>query len=105
MLSERRARIVYDTGADVARLEVEGAGEVKASPSEAADSLLLDRQGALVGVDLGGDGLSRMVVMVGAHEDVAMTKEAVVLLATDARGEPLEIRIANARKVLSGTVG
>jgi hypothetical protein len=100
MLNERRARLAYEAAGDVARIEVEGAAEARGGAAEAMASLLLDAKGALVGVDLGGEGLSRMVVMVGAHEDVASTRETIVGLVRDTRGEPREIRVANARATI-----
>jgi hypothetical protein len=96
MLNERRARLVYDDATNEAVLIVDAAGAGQRTALADA-SLLLDTKGRLVGVDLGGEGLSRMVVMVGAHEDVATTRETRVQILRDAGGEPRELRIADGR--------
>jgi hypothetical protein len=90
MLNERRARVSHDKTS----LEVEDAGPAAGAAVETRVTLLLGANGELVGVDLGGEGLKRMVVMVGAHEDVAMTREATVGLVRDADGGPREIRLS-----------
>jgi hypothetical protein len=95
MLNERRARLRMDTDG-AARLEVEGHGPAGGGEVPAEVTLLLDARGALVGVDLGGEGLARTVVMLGAHEDVKDTRTATVHLVRDMSGGPAEIRIAKA---------
>jgi hypothetical protein len=94
MVNERRATLHVDPGAGIARLVVEGAGPASGAGAKTKVSLLLDAKGGLVGVDLGGEGLSRMVVMVGKHEDVATTRDATAEVFRAAGGEPLEVRIA-----------
>jgi hypothetical protein len=95
MLNERRATLHRDAGAGVARLVVDDAPPAAGEGEEIAVTLLLDAQGGLVGVDLGGGGLSRMVVMVGAHEDVATTRDAHAVVVRAADGEPVEVRVPN----------
>jgi hypothetical protein len=94
MLNERRAKVSQDKTSGISRLDVEDAGPAAGDALDTPVTLLLDAHGELVGVDLGGEGLERMVVMVGAHENVAVTREATVGLVRDADGGPREIRIA-----------
>jgi hypothetical protein len=47
-------------------------------PAVGRAQLLLDAGGRLVGVDLGGGGLDRVAIMIGAHEDVASQRETTV---------------------------
>lgn len=57
------------------------------APPVGQASLLLDASDHLVGVDLGGPGFSRVAVMIGAHEDVASQKHALVSV------EPGKLRV------------
>lgn len=56
--------------------------------------LLLDVRGHLVGIDFGGEGLSRLVVMLGPHEAVTRTASA------KARADADTVRVQQARAVL-----
>lgn len=56
--------------------------------------LLLDVRGHLVGIDFGGEGLNRLVVMLGPHEAVARTASAKV--SADAE----TVRVRKARSML-----
>lgn len=56
--------------------------------------LLLDVRGHLVGIDFGGEGMNRLVVMLGPHEAVARTAPAKV--SADAG----TVRVRKARSVL-----
>jgi hypothetical protein len=110
MLSERPARALrYDPATDEAHLEVGGGedeGEVKESPERSPrkveGQLLLDAAGFLVGVDLGGEGLSRAVVMLGPHENVARTEPAALLVHVDGSGGAAQVTIAGAKAALRG---
>ncbi len=80
----------YDAGADtyvVSTEELPRTGSAKAT-------LLLDVRGHLVGIDLGGDGFDRLVVMLGPHEAVQRTETARVAL------EKARVRIEGAKKLL-----
>jgi hypothetical protein len=88
MLNDLKVRaFTYDGGADEVRLEV---GDEARAPSGAARTvegqLLLDAAGFLVGVDLGGDGLSRAVAMLGPHETVDRAVPASLTVHADATG-------------------
>jgi len=50
------------------------------APSAARASLLLDSAGHLVGVDLGGEGFGRTVVMLGPHEAVDSQRDSSVVV-------------------------
>jgi hypothetical protein len=80
-LNEKSASgFAYDAGADRATVLVQGAGSPRTG---VAASLLLDESGYLVGVDVDPDG-ARVVVMLGAHENVSRTVSAKV--DVDGRG-------------------
>ena len=49
--------------------------------------MLLDRRGAVVGVDVEPESPGRTVVLWGAHEDVARTRDARLEVSRDASGE------------------
>lgn len=98
MLNEHPARaLVYDAASDVARLQI---GATGGSRKTLAGQLLLDRNGFLVGVDLGGEGLSRTVVMLGPHEKVERTHPAPLIVTYDAKGDPAEVEISHARAAI-----
>jgi GAF domain-containing protein len=101
MLNERSLRAwVYDSASDIARLEVGAAGVAR----KTADArLLLDRQGFLVGVDLGGAAVSRTLVMLGPHEAVERTVGARVVAIYDVKGELAGVDVHDARKAIRGT--
>jgi hypothetical protein len=63
---------------------------------------LLDAEGFLVGVDLGGEGLARVLVMLGSHEKVARTTATAISVTGDASGTPMEIRIGWAKGAMRG---
>ena len=75
MISERRALSTRVDGDDCV-ITFEGD-----TPALGATQLLLDARGKLVGVDLGGEGFGRVVVMLGAHEDVTSQRPARVTLS------------------------
>jgi len=97
MLREERAeRIAYDAGRDEARVLTGLTQHGRIGRARDEVDLLLDASGYLVGVDLGGAGLERTVVMVGPHEAVASTQKAVVEIARDAAGQVAEVVITSA---------
>ena len=102
MLHEERAeRIAYDASKDTAHittgLPVDPGQVVHFDNRETVQvDLLLDKDGFLVGVDLGGGGLSRVVVMLGPHEAVTRSESARVEVARDASGHVAEISIPRA---------
>ncbi len=81
MIQERRATSLR---ADGAELVIGFEGE---APRTARASLLLDAAGHLVGVDLGGEGFQRTVVMLGPHEAVASQRDSSVVV------RPGELRV------------
>ena len=91
---------MYDARADEVRLEVDGRGAAGGAFTPTRASLLLNAHGGLVGVDLGGSGLQRMLVMVGEHEDVADVRDATVAVAKDGANDPWEVQIAGAKRLL-----
>ncbi|MEO8876379.1 MAG: hypothetical protein ABI461_12390 [Polyangiaceae bacterium] len=106
MLREERAKgLSYDSTADllVVTTGSDGAGSGSDKPFGHPKSvplqLLLDAAGHLVGIDLGGEGMSRLVVMLGAHENVADTRNVVGMVHLGDDGLPSAIVISNARRV------
>ncbi len=87
----------YDASADVARVEV---GESGGPTRTVRALLLLDANGFLVGIDLGGEALARVVVLLGSYEKVDRTVEAEVEVAYGTGAEPGEVRIRGARKAI-----
>jgi hypothetical protein len=102
MLSERPARLFrYDAGTDEAHVHLGDAGRIPSgSPRNVDGQLLLDARGFLVGVDLGGEGLERAVVMLGPHEKVDRTEPAKIVVRPDASGEAVELVIPGANAAL-----
>ena len=108
MLNQRAARaVLYDPAADEATIEVARADSgafsrpssgVSGGPRVVEGQLLLDAEGFLVGVDLGGEA----VVMLGPHEKVARVSSAEVIVARDASGAPVEVRVRGAKEALRG---
>ncbi len=100
MLNERRLRTwAYDAASDVARLEVGSAGVARKT---ADGRLLLDKQGFLVGVDTGSDALTRIVVMLGQHDEVESLVDARVVVTYDASGEVAQVEVPHARRAIRG---
>src|SRR5688500_2683724 len=100
MLNERQATAFhYDAQNDLARLVVETVrGEVRTEST--AGTLLLDRSGFVVGVDV-GEGMRRLVVMLGPHEAVTKTVPCAIVLVTDtsSRAENIaEVCVVRARE-------
>jgi hypothetical protein len=94
MLNEQRATgIHYDTQADATHLSV---GAAFSRTGAIAASLLLDRAGFLVGVDVDPDAATRRIVMLGPHEAVARTSSVSVVV--NATG----VTIASARALCRG---
>ncbi len=101
MLREHRATTYrYDSGADRVVLVVRPASATK-TPASAPAALLLDARRALVGVDLRGGKPMGEVVMWGAHEDVAETRDVRVLLVVDDDGDPAMVTIERASTLLA----
>lgn len=99
MIREQRAsESVYEPGADVFRLTA--SEEAIARQERATVDLLLDAAGYLVGVDLGGSGFERRIVMRGPHEAVARTEPATAEIARDAEGAIVSVAIHGARALL-----
>ncbi len=73
---ERASRLAYEPSRDVLHVVVEEVSPGAAREDDAAVDLLLDAAGHLVGVDLGGEGFARIVVMLGPHEAVASSRPA-----------------------------
>jgi len=106
MLNERPLRALrYDAATDEACLDVGEPGEAPPTgrPRALLGQLLLDAQGFLVGVDLGGEGLSRAIVMLGPHENVERTVGVELVVRGDASvgsSGAFEVRIAGAKEAL-----
>jgi hypothetical protein len=102
MIREERAQsVVYDMQADVARIVVQASPNGAAKEQRDVD-LLLDAKGYLVGVDLGGEGFKRKVVMLGPHESVASTRSARIAIAyvVDQPEEIAELVLDGARAAI-----
>lgn len=90
---ERVARLRFDTAHDV--LVVESASPLPSGMSGPTTAkLLLDAKGFLVGVDLGEDP-SRVVLMLGRHEDVDRTVDVKVQVVLGSN-----VRIASAKSAV-----
>jgi hypothetical protein len=102
VLNERRASgFHYDAATDVARVFVVDPPGTVRTHTVAAD-LLLDQKGFLVGIDVEPNAATRIIVMVGAHEDVARKVSARVGVCSDAGGDVFEVRVAGARAAIRG---
>jgi hypothetical protein len=88
MISDRKALSVKTDGND-ALVTFEGE-----TPKVGDVQVLLDAEGKLVGVDLGGAGFDRVAIMVGSHESVARAEPARVSLSGNV------VRIANGRALV-----
>lgn len=90
MLREERVLSAsYDAGRD--ELTLSCASDLPGSASSGVDAqLLLDKNGFLVGVDVGAEP-DRVVVMLGRHEDVDRTESVKVSVAKR------EVRVAHAK--------
>ncbi len=73
MISERKATSIRALAGGEIAISFEGD-----APNVARASLLLDSAGHLVGVDLGGEGFGRTVVMLGPHEAVDSQRDSTV---------------------------
>jgi hypothetical protein len=99
MIREQRASgTAYDGAADVFRVVCQ-TGEILAKETAKVD-LLLDGSGHLVGIDLGGEGFQRLVIMLGAHEAVTSQQPAEVEIARDAKGEVLYVAIPKGKALV-----
>jgi hypothetical protein len=76
MIAERKALTLHADGADCV-VTFEGSD----APALGTPLLLLDASGRLVGVDLGGGGFGRVVVLFGPIEAVTEQREARVSVA------------------------
>jgi len=90
MISDRKALSVKIEGND-AVITFEGGD----TPVVGDAQVLLDAAGKLVGVDLGGAGLDRVAIMVGAHESVARAEPARVSVSGGV------VRVANGRALVT----
>src|SRR5882757_8695478 len=97
---ERAVSASYDGASDTLRLICE-TGEISAR-EQAEVQLLLDEAGHLVGVDLGGEGFQRQVVMLGPHEAVASQKPAAAEIVRGADRGVLYVSFGNARGAARG---
>jgi hypothetical protein len=101
MLDERRATsFTYDLATDVARIAFDRGGDDDVLASMTKATLLVDARGFLVGADIGEGTPARAVVMLGAHEDVARTTEAPVVIARDAKSDGFELHVAGAKGLI-----
>lgn len=106
MVREETAEtFVYDPISDVARVTCSVASHAGSTRRRARVDLLLNAAGHLVGIDLGGAGFQRLVVMLGPHEAVASTQPAEVEITSDARGCIAEIAIPSARAAVQADRG
>jgi hypothetical protein len=103
MLNEQRAvRLEYDATSDTATVVPEAAaGDPRSSrTSTQGVTLLMDAAGFLVGVDVSGPGLERVVLMLGPHEAVARTQEGRADVGRGSSNEVVSVRVAHARRTL-----
>jgi hypothetical protein len=99
MLNERPLRALrYDPATDEATLEVAKPGTTRSGKRRTVEGqLLLDAAGFLVGVDLGGEGPDRVVVMLGPHEKVDRTAPVKLVVEFDVAGDAAVLRVAGAK--------
>lgn len=91
MLYERRGvSCAHDAKERTAEVHVGPGGGAKA---KGRGTVLLDKRGAVVGVDVEPDAASRAVIMLGAHEDVFRTVDVRLSVTRDARGEVTSVVI------------
>jgi len=95
--------LAYDAGTDEVRLAVGDEGRVPSGAGRRVEGrLLLDAAGYLVGVDLGGEGLSRVIAMVGPHEKVDRTEPATLSVRADSAGAAVEVVVRGAKRAVRG---
>ncbi|HWL84510.1 MAG TPA: hypothetical protein VNO21_01840 [Polyangiaceae bacterium] len=97
---ERAVSTSYDGASDTFRLVCE-TGEIVGREQANVD-LLLDEKGYLVGVDLGGEGFERLVVMLGPHEAVASQRPSPAEIVRGKEGRILYVAFSNARGAARG---
>jgi hypothetical protein len=98
MLRERRAHSsTEDAASGTARLEVSSA-VAGGRAREVEATVLLDKSGKVVGVDVEPDAPGRTVVMAGRHEDVASTKATKVTVTRGADGEIAAVEVTGLKK-------
>jgi len=91
MLHELRAKAcAYNPGDRTARIDVGSGG---GSPKDEPGTVLFDRRGGVVGVDVTPDAPTRAVVLVGRHEDVVETKPLRIAVARDGAGHVVSVVI------------
>ncbi len=79
----RASGVRYEPRQRTARVDVEPGGE----PSvREAGTLLLARDGMIVGVDVSPTSPKRAVVMIGAHDAVSVMRQVTLLVARDGSG-------------------
>lgn len=104
MLQEEHAtEYSYDASLDVVRLRtgrVESGATLRRKNSDA--NLLLDAQNFLVGVDFGGEGPSRRVLMCGPHEAVKAQRPGRIEVAEDLVGNIAEVVVRSAKALVRG---
>lgn len=102
-LDERRATaLAFDPHSDRARVVVSDSAATRHRQMEA--SLLLDEKGHLVGIDARDEGGRGLVIMLGPHEAVAMTRPHIVEIHEDASSEPTLVVIPNAQATIRASV-
>jgi hypothetical protein len=100
MFDEKRAASLrYDPTADTVTIEL---GPVTSTLVRVQVDLLLDKNGRLVGVDLGGHGPDRIVVLVGGkrHEDVDRTRSVPAEIARDSTGKLARVIVSKAKPLV-----
>ena len=97
---ERAVATSYDGASDTSRLVCE-TGEISQRLQANVD-LLLDASGFLVGIDLGGEGFERLVIMLGPHEKVASQRSSPAEIVRGKDGQVLYVAFTNARSAARG---
>ena len=97
---ERAVATSYDGASDTFRLVCE-TGEIH-QRFQANVDLLLDSGGYLVGIDLGGEGFERLVIMLGRHENVASQRPSPAEIVRGKDGAVLYVAFSNARAAARG---
>ncbi|WP_394838309.1 hypothetical protein LVJ94_15510 [Pendulispora rubella] len=90
----------YDGASDTYRVVCQ-TGEIHQRFQGNVD-LLLDSSGHLVGIDLGGEGFQRLVIMLGAHENVVSQRRSPAEIVRGRDGQVLYVAFSSARTAARG---
>jgi hypothetical protein len=98
-ISVAGAGIVTDTAPTDVLHDVGSSGDHPTAKLEVGTvSLLLDKEGNLVGVDLGGPEVHRVALMAGPHEAVSRKIEFLAKIVRDTKNEVAQVWIVGAKR-------